>query len=143
MSIRDQFKKLLDRKEQEIIEIELQLEKAKTYVQAIQDSMRLLPKDSSEPDMEQMLRPGTALARSREVLKSAGRPMHITEILKAINQPLDKNHKISLSGSLSAYVRNGQIFTRPAPNTFGLLDMGKASSGFEDAEIPEDFGDDK
>lgn len=139
MHIREQFQRMLDRKQQEINDLELQLEKAKTYVEALQDSMRLLPKNPS--DAEVTLRPGTALDKTRELLKATGRPMHITEILKALNQPIDKKHKLSLSGSLSTYVRNAQIFTRPAPNTFGLIEMnskGQGESGVED--LPEDFG---
>lgn len=139
MHIREQFQRLLDRKQQEISGLELQLEKARTYVEALQDSMRLLPKSPS--DAETTLRPGTALAKVRDLLKSSGKPMHITEILRGLNLPIDKKHKLSLSGSLSTYVRNGEIFTRPAPNTFGLIEMstkGQGESGLED--LPEEFG---
>jgi hypothetical protein len=139
MHIKEQFQRMLDRKRQEIRDLELQLEKAKTYVEALQDSMRLLPKGPS--DVEVTLRPGTALAKTREALKTAGKPMHITEILRALSLPTDKKHKLSLSGSLSTYVRNSQIFSRPAPNTFGLIEMnnkGQGESGIED--LPEEFG---
>ncbi|HEV2521532.1 MAG TPA: winged helix-turn-helix domain-containing protein [Candidatus Acidoferrales bacterium] len=147
MSVREQFQKLVDRKNQEIRDLELQIEKAKAYVQALQDSMRFLPKDNGQE--ETALRPGTALAQAREVLRKAGKPMHISEILKAINKPVDKKNRLSLSGSLSTYVRNGQIFTRPAPNTFGLIEMNKMdSSGSEsmdqdNLDLPDDFGADK
>ena len=143
MHIKEQFQKLLDRKLQEIKDLELQLEKARAYVQAMQDSMRLLPKENGQSDVT--LRPGTGLAKARDVLKAAGKPMHISEILKALNHPMDKKHRLSLSGSLSSYVRNGQIFTRPAPNTFGLIEMNKAADvSDEDVfEIPDDFGADK
>src|SRR6267142_4059366 len=127
MTVRDQFQKLLERKQQEIHDLEMELEKAKAYVQAIQDSMRLLPKNPSLTEDEQTLRPGTALSKTREILKAAGKPMHITEILKALNQPIDKKHRLSLSGSLSTYVRKSQIFNRPAPNTFGLIEMSALS----------------
>lgn len=144
MQVREQLQKLLERKQQEISDLELQIEKARAYMQALQDSMRFLPKDNGQGDVT--LRPGTALAKTRDLLRAAGKPLHITEILKALNEPLDKKHRLSLSGSLSAYVRNSQIFTRPAPNTFGLLEMNKAPNGSaesSDFEIPEDFGDDK
>jgi hypothetical protein len=144
MQAREQLQKLLDRKQQEIRDLELQLEKAKAYVQALQDSMRFLPKENGQSDV--ILRPGTALAKTRDLLRIAGRPLHITEILKGLNQTVDKNHKLSLSGSLSSYVRNSQIFTRPAPNTFGLLEMNKTSSDSPESgelEIPDDFGEEK
>lgn len=138
MTIRDQFQKVLERKQQEIHDLQLKLEKAKTYAQAIQDSMRLLPRNTSTTEDEQILRPGTALSKTREILKASGKPMHITEILKALNQPIDKKHRLSLSGSLSAYVRKSQIFNRPAPNTFGLIEMNVAAE--EGVELPDDFG---
>lgn len=139
MTVRDQFQKLLERKQQEIHNLEMQLEKAKTYAQAIQDSMRLLPKNPSAREDEQTLRPGTALAKTREILKVAGKPMHITEILKALNQPIDKKHRLSLSGSLSTYVRKSQIFNRPAPNTFGLIETNSIPEE-GGADLPDDFG---
>jgi hypothetical protein len=145
MHIREQFQKLLDRKEQEILDLQLQIEKAKAYVQALQDSMRFLPKDDGQDDTT--LRPGSALYLAQEVLRAAGKPMHITEILKALNKPTDKKRRLSLGGSLSGYVRKGQIFTRPAPNTFGLIETSKSSlndasgASGEELDLPEEFGE--
>jgi len=140
MTTRAQIQKLLDRKYQELKDKELELEKLRTYVQAIQDTMKLLPKESQN-GAEQTLRPGTALARTRDILKAAGKPMHITEILKALNHPVDKKNRVSLGGSLSTYVRNGQIFSRPAPNTFGLIEMSTQTGESETGpDIPDDFG---
>lgn len=139
MNTRDQFQKILDRKQQEINDLQIQIEKAKAYMQAIQDSMKLLPRDNGQ--RQAVLRPGSALAKAEEILRKAGKPLHITEILKALNEKPDK--RVSLSGSLSAYVRNEQIFTRPAPNTFGLREMLKPTNSSDEGEIPEDFGDDK
>ncbi|HET9179169.1 MAG TPA: winged helix-turn-helix domain-containing protein [Terriglobia bacterium] len=143
MKIREQYQKLIDRKQQEILDLQLQIEKAKAYMQALQDTMRFIPKDESQEGV--LLRPGTALAQAREVLRKAGHPMHVNDILKALNKPPDKGHRVSLSGNLSSYVRNGQIFTRPAPNTFGLIEASKqAADGTaeneEDFDIPEEFG---
>lgn len=142
MNTRDQLQKLLDRKQQEVNDLQIEIERAKAYIQAVQDSMKFLPKNSEHAQI--LLRPGSALAKAQEILRKAGKPLHITEILKALNEKPDK--RVSLSGSLSAYVRNGQIFTRPAPNTFGLLELSKSVSsedGSQEIEIPEDFGDDK
>jgi uncharacterized lipoprotein NlpE involved in copper resistance len=140
MHIREQFQRLLDRKQLEIRNLELQLEKAKTYAEALQDSMRLLPKDGNAG--EATLRPDTILSRTREVLRKTGTPMHITDILRALNLGTDTKHKLSLGGSLAGYVRKGQIFSRPAPNTFGLLEMNGKGDSKPEEEIPEDFGSD-
>jgi HB1, ASXL, restriction endonuclease HTH domain len=141
MGIREQFQKLIDRKSQEIKDLEAQIEKAKAYIQAMQDSMRLLPREAMNGNQEQSLRPGTALAKARDVLKEAGKPLHINELLKAMEKPTDKKNKLSLSGSLSTYVRSGQIFYRPAPNTFGLIEMAKTPPTDNSIDLPEDFGD--
>lgn len=144
MQIRDQLQRLVDRKQEEIKALELELEKAKAYVQALQDSMRFIPRENGQSDV--ILRPGTALAKARDILRESGKPLHISEILKALGEPADKKHRLSLSGSLSAYVRNAQIFNRPAPNTFGLIEMSKGSNRAEESDsldLPEDFGGDK
>lgn len=142
MHLRERLQKLIDSKQQEINDLQTDIEKAKAYIQALQDSMRFLPKNNGDEDAS--LRPGTALAQARDVLQKAGKPMHISELLKALGKPVDKKNRLSLSGSLSTYVRNGQIFTRPAPNTFGLMEQNKGSEVYDDdVEIPEDFGAEK
>src|SRR5687767_8758672 len=122
MGLREEFLKRIEKKQQEIMELGLQIREATAYVQALQDTLRLLPKDASQP--QQALRPGTGVAKAREAIKKAGKPMHISDILKAIGFPVDKSHRLSLSGSLAGYVRREEIFTRPAPNTFGLVELG-------------------
>jgi hypothetical protein len=139
MNIREQFQRLVDRKQQEIRDLELELEKAKTYLQALQDSMKLLPRDANGTS-EASLRPDTALAKTRDVLRKNGKPMHINDLLKALGSPADSKHKLSLGGSLANYVRKGQIFTRPAPNTFGLLEMNEKEDSPAENQIPDDFG---
>lgn len=147
MGIRDNLQKLVDRKRQEIDELERQLRDAKVYLQAVQDSMKALPREvmvGNEQTKE--LRPGTIVAKVRDLLKSTGKPLHINDILKGVGKPADKKNKLSLSGSLAAYVRDNQIFTRTAPNTFGLTEFlgnGSAPNKTDDDifdDIPEDFG---
>jgi hypothetical protein len=69
-------------------------------------------------------------------LRKAGKPLHITDILKGIGKTTSKKDRVSLSGSLGWYVRRNEIFTRPAPNTFGLKEMEDISK----EEPPDDFG---
>lgn len=138
MGARENLQRLYDRKQQEIRELELQLAQAKAYLQAIQDSMKVLPKEN--PGEEQELREGSGLAKAKRALQAAGKPMHVGDILKAIGKPNDKKHRISLSGSLGNYARKKQIFTKPAPNTFGLIAFGVAAKSGEIEDMPETFG---
>jgi hypothetical protein len=53
-----------------------------------------------------------------------GDPVHITTLLAEIGLEINRDTRASLAGSLAGYVRRGEIFTRPAPNTFGLIELG-------------------
>jgi len=51
MGVRESLQKLADKKDSEIIDLRLQLAQAEAYLQAIQDSMKVLPKESLMPDL--------------------------------------------------------------------------------------------
>jgi hypothetical protein len=140
MGLRESFQKMIDKKQQEIRALEGQLREAEVYVQALQDSMKLLPRDSSGEPAEHTLRPGSALAKAREVLKAAGTAMPIGDILKSLGKPQDKKHRVSLAGTLSGYARKGKVFTKTAPNTFGLVEFGAAANTPDGDDLPDEFG---
>ena len=143
MGARDNLQKLLERKAAEVESLECALRDARIYLQAIRDSIKALPKESVSADIVEYksLRPGTDMAKTQELIKTAGRPLHITEILEGLGKPLSKSNRVSLSGSLAGYARAHRIFSKPAPNTFGLMEMSehfRLESSEE--EIPPDFG---
>src|SRR5665213_1617298 len=122
MGARENLQRLADRKMQEIAELENRIAMARVYLQAIQDSMKALPREISiqaSAKGESDLRTGTLLARAREAIKRNGKPMHVGAILESIGVENTKNSRVSLVGSLGGYVRKGTIFTRPGPNIFG------------------------
>jgi hypothetical protein len=139
MGARESLQRLADRKSQEIADLERQIDMARSYLQAIQDSIKALPKESAPQgntdDSPSELRVGSLLAKARDAIQKKGAPMHISEILSAIGVQNTKNTRVSLVGSLGSYVRKGQVFTRPGPNIFGLLGMKMPES-----VIPEGFG---
>jgi hypothetical protein len=112
------------------------LAEAKAYLQAMEDMLKLLPREPLNELAEEahVLRPGSEVAKIADLLKKEGKALHLDEIMKRIGK--DEKYKISLSGSLSSYVRQRKVFTRPAPNTFGLIEFPKQAGG----EPPEDFG---
>jgi hypothetical protein len=143
MGFRENLQKLADKKLAEIRQLEVQLAQAEAYLQAIQDSIKVAPKEDEDgTGSETILRPGSALARAQELLKSAGRPLHISEILTQLGKPNDKPNRISLSGSMAAYVRKRVIFKKTGPNTFGLIGMGNSTASTEDGKtvLPDAFG---
>lgn len=123
--------------EEQSRELEAQLREAHAYIQALEDLKKSLPTEGAgEVAIEKVIRPGTDLDKVREILKNAGKPMHISQLLQALGKPLSKNSRASLTGSIGAHVRKNQIFTRPAPNTFGLINWGIEEDNNDD-EVPD------
>lgn len=140
MADRRKVQEKIKKKEQEIQELEAKIREARIYVQALHDVLKMFPKDTAGADAEAILRPGSAVAQARELILKERRPLHISEILKAQGRELTRVNRAALGGSIAAYVRKGLIFTKEAPNTFGLVELKK--QGGEDNPPPE-FGSDE
>jgi hypothetical protein len=140
MRLRSDIQKRIEKKQEEARELGLRIRETNAYIQGLLDTLKMLPKDAD--DISTTLRPDTQLAKARDAILRHHAPMHITDLLKALNRPVDRKSRASLGGSLSAYVNRGEIFTRPAPNTYGLIEMAKSASGngHDDGEPPESFG---
>lgn len=140
MGIKEKIEEKIKKKDLEIQELESKIREAKSYIQALQDTLKVLPKEEMAISVptESSLRPGGSIAKTLQYLKKTGQPMHISEILKGIGKPISKKERVSLSGSLNFYVKRNSIFNRPSPNTFGLVEWGNIST----TEPPEDFGTD-
>jgi hypothetical protein len=121
MGLKKELEKRIEKRRLEIAELKKQVELSEMYLQAMLDTLKIIPKDeSSGESILKSPKAGTELAKAYLAIKTAGRPLHITDILKFMEKPLTQQNKTSLTGSLGAYVRRGDTFTRPAPNTFGL-----------------------
>jgi hypothetical protein len=124
MGFREDLVRRMDRKRAEIAELEAQIRLAREYLQALEDTLKIVPRDAATVTEKAVsLRPGTSLAKARDAIQKAGRPLHVAELLSAIGKGNTRNDRAGLSGTLAAYVRRGEVFTRPAPNTFGLVGM--------------------
>jgi len=134
----------LRKKQSEIESLEDKLRAAKVYAAALRDVLRDFDKGrrAEEDDAaEAKLREGSATAQAREIILSHGKPVHIDDILNAMGKEVTRDTKASLAGSLAAYVRRDEIFTRPAPNTYGLVELGhKEAADDTPNEPPEGFG---
>src|SRR5271170_5174352 len=143
MGAKEALQKLADRKSLEIKDLHLQLAQAEAYLRAIQDSIKVLPREKAEPEEDFSLREGTAIAKARDVLVGAGRPLHVLEILRRMGKQADKANRVSLSGSISAYARRKAIFKKTAPNTFGLIEASREDPHSPSSalpEFPDEFG---
>lgn len=130
------------KKRTEIVQIEEKLKAAKVYISALTDVLKMLEGDGDPPETaDSKLRPGSAMAQARDIILARGEPVHLDELLEAMGKEATREGKASLAGSIAAYVRRDEIFTRPAPNTFGLIELGHESIiDDEPAEPPAGFG---
>lgn len=126
----------IKQKEEEAQRLREELFKAEAYIEALQESLRLIKKTSNTADGNG-IRPGSMIHKAQEILRKEGKPLYVGDLLNRMGREVTKMNRMSLSGSLGTYVRNKQVFTRPAPNTFGLIEFGNSA---EDDEPPEGFG---
>jgi len=141
MSERHIIEERLKKKESEIQGLEEKLRSARVYAQALQDVLKLL---GGKPDeallSEPGLRPGSSVDRAREAILQNGKPLHINDLLETLGLETTREGRASLTSSLSAYVRRNEIFTRPAPSTFGLVELGHHQEDMDPDEPPKGFG---
>jgi len=145
MDLRKELKRKIERKHSEIQqwqadsrELETKIREANAYVAGIEETLKLLPRENPAELANAALRPDSAVARAREAILKAGKPLHINELLKVLGKAVNHDSKASLSGSIGAYVRSKQFFTRTAPNTFGLIELESKAEAEDD--LPPDFG---
>src|SRR5438552_1578945 len=100
MFLRREFEKRIEKKREEIAALEKQLAEARSYLLALEDSMKLLSRAGDSDGVEVNLRPGTDLAKARDFLKKSGKPMHVTKIIEGIDKQVNKETRVSVSGSL-------------------------------------------
>ena len=135
MDLRAKLTREIEKQQEKITQLRTTLAAQEAYLQAQQDMLKLLPRDSTR-DGSFALRPNSVLAKTRDIIREAGKPIHISVILEKLGKPVTKDSRSSLSGSIGWYVRRNEIFTRPLPNTFGLIEFANGS----DEEPPENFG---
>jgi hypothetical protein len=99
---------------------------------ALQEALQILQKDSGEP----VLRPDSMLHKVAEILRAAGKPLHVAEILPKLGKEVNRKTRAALTGSLGTYIRNKSIFDRPAPNTFGLIEFTKTGASLPLEDVP-------
>jgi hypothetical protein len=144
MNLRHEILRKVEKKRSEQASFEAKAKEAAIYIQALEDTLKMLPPDDEVDDPNppaalRELREGTLVARAKEILLKAGHPLHIGELLSGLGRPNDKDNRAALSGSLGTYFRKGEIFTKTAPNTFGLVEFGNSPKP-KAVEPPSGFG---
>ncbi|MCP4327552.1 MAG: hypothetical protein GY791_03840 [Alphaproteobacteria bacterium] len=141
MSERSIIETKIKRKEVEVQTLERKLDAAKVYLQALKDIQRAVEKENPDAAEDNTpLRKGSMAAQARDAIMEAGIPVHIDDLLRRLGKDLTRETKASLTGSLAAYVRRHEVFTRPAPNTYGLIELEHFEVEEPENEPPSGFG---
>ena len=145
MALREEIQKKIDKKRSEIEALETQVRDARVYIQALEDTLRMLPREAIGADTlassSSSLRAGSKVDKARAAIRAAGKPLHVVDLLKILGLPNKPKERQALAGSLSSYQRKGEIFTRPMPNTFGLIGLEPRSTTVQNGP-PPNFGKD-
>lgn len=147
VGLREELQRRIDKRSQEIRETEERLKLDRSYLQGLIDTLKLIPPSTESPNgnalqvetlISRQPRHGSDVAKARDAILKAGRPLHITELLASLGKPNTTSSRTGLSGSIGSYVRSGRIFTRPSPNTFFLFELQNTVSNAVSADPPID-----
>jgi hypothetical protein len=153
MGLASDIRKKMDRKEKELAELRIrrgqiqgslretdtQIREVNAAIAAYAEVLRMAPDDPDDDKSEP--RAGSMVALAREALRKQGEAMHIGKLLEVMGKQTSHEQKVSLSSSLAAYVRKGQIFTKPQANTFGLREWDEAVKESDVETLKELFGE--
>lgn len=146
MSTRTDLEKRIERERQRLVELKSQAEKVESFMLGLQEALKMIPKDGEKETRRvgrakttATFRSGSDVEKAYNLLSEKDIAMHISQILIGIGKQDTKANRMSLSSSLSRYVRNGEIFKRPAPNSFALKET-KENSTTLTLKLPEEFG---
>tara|TARA_B100001989_G_scaffold233340_1_gene193177 strand:- start:3507 stop:3905 length:399 start_codon:yes stop_codon:yes gene_type:complete len=125
MSTRKRFLAEIEQKRQENADLQARIDSNNQEISVWEKALSLLPKETSPAKKPTSIRfrPGSDIEKASIVLRKAGEALYIDKILEEIGKEPTKENQVSLISSLAAYVREGRVFTRPAPNTYGLLEF--------------------
>lgn len=140
MKARRDIERRIEKEKQKITDLLGQIERGQAFIEGLQEALKMLPRDESNNKPKRgkrTLRSGSDMAKVRDLIEECGKPMYISQIVTGLGKPDTKANRLSVAGSLSRYVRAGEIFKRVKPNTFGLIDMDNLP---EEVELPPDFG---
>jgi len=100
----------------------------KAQLAAVENLRRGKKTAISEPDEGKRIERRSQINLAYEVLKRAGRPLHVNEIIALVKEQwgisLDRD---SLVSAITKKVRRGELFIRTGRNTFGLREEAEKS----------------
>ena len=120
VSVLRKLQEKLKKEQATLGELEAKVVDARGRAAAFEEAVKLFPKEGEEAE----LRPTSEMHKVREALRAAGKPMSLTDILKALGAVGDEKKRNSLRGSLASYANKGRVFTKEEQaETFGLIEF--------------------
>ncbi len=119
----DTIRALIQEKEAEMVRLEAELRAGRAYVSLLADRVEAAEKRLQEPETDD---PVVAV---RRVLAVAGKPLFIDEILHALGRNVSRESREQLRRLIIPWVHRREIFTRPRPATFGLVEWELREEG--------------
>lgn len=104
---------------------------AEAELKGMKEILKFLPKEGDKA-LKTTLRVGSLAEKAYKALSKNKTSMHVSDLLLAIHRANNKKNRLSLSSVLAQYVRKVEIFSRPAPNTFGLMSWDTNTSTLDD-----------
>jgi hypothetical protein len=129
MGVREDYFRRIEKKRAEVDEMRMKLRMEERYLEAMLDTYKILPRSDSNGSAPNAFRRGSGASKAYEALKRVGHPMHVKELAQAIGLKLDRASTQGLASAIRLYLMKGEIFTKPAPNTYGLVEFGESEQG--------------
>lgn len=157
MKMADKIQKQISKKKEDVSLLEVEISKlqskiieANGVITGLDTALQLIPKEPSANNFQRdisNLRSGSDVEKAYLYISERGASVRIEDILEGIGKENTKKTRQALAGQLSYNFRDGRIFTRPAPNTFGLQQWPGSQGSIvvdqnetDDFDLPDDFG---
>ena len=120
----DVLRRLVREKRAEIARLEGELRSARDALRSLEESTGTMERAdhrartrSGDPDA------GDLVIAIREMIVAAGRPLFIDEILHGLGERLTREARLRVRELVLERVDRGEIFTRPRPGTYGVVEL--------------------
>ena len=128
MTPKSKLRRKIEREHKVLADLQQQVAGKEAFIRGLENADSFMPSDE-EGNGSTELRPGSNVAKARDVLKKAGKPIHIKNILPLIGLEVTTRNQRSVANSIRAYVRKNLIFKRTGPATFGLINDDDPQEG--------------
>lgn len=118
MTYLDTLRALASEKQAELVRLEAELAAGRSYLRFLHE--RIEAAEQRCGDEPACTDPVIVI---RRLIREAGHPLYIDDILRGLHRPLNREGREEIRQLLLSWVRREEIFTRPRPGIFGLVEL--------------------